>query len=393
MRTYEFVAVGANGATLKGREAAADEAQLDRELERRGAVLLRARVARSDGGRLRPRELIAFTSQLAVTVEAGVPLLEALEGLARRSAREESRVVIERLGRALRGGVSLFEALEKEPLTFPPLYIHSIRAAEASGALAPLLLRLSKHLEWQQGVRGTVRQALIYPAFLGAALMGLVTLMLTFLIPRLAALYPGGRGDLPVPTQIVMGVSDVVRGFAPWLAVLFVAAVVALLFLRRVPRFVQATHRVLLAVPAIGPVVHQVATSRFAAIAATLQSAGCEIRLVIDIAAASCGNAALGAALRRVGQSAQRGSTLHEGLSKEPLVDPLLTQLVAVGEATGNLDGCLARLAAWYDEEVPRQVKRFIALLEPTLLLISAVVVGFLLLAALLPIFKLYETL
>lgn len=393
MKSFEFVAVAADGTTLKGREDALDERQLDHNLDRRGVVLVRARQAQAEGGSLNTRELIAFTSQLSVTVEAGVPLLEALDGLARRSLRPDAQRVIERLAQALRGGASLSDAMEREPRSFPIVYRASVEAGEASGSLAPLLVRLAEHMEWQQGVRSTARQALIYPAFLGLALLGLVVLMLTFLIPRLSSLYPGGRADLPVPTQIVLGLSDQVQAFAPLLGAGAVLLAVAFVFLRRRRSFQVRFDRLLLRVPVLGSVLHQVATSRFASVASTLQAAGCDIKKVIEIAATSCGNAAIGASLERVGAAAQRGSSLTEGLSREPLADPLLVQLVAVGESSGDLDGCLARLASWYDQDVPRRVKRFLAVLEPALLLVSAVIVGFLLLATLLPIFKLYDTL
>lgn len=393
MKTFEYVAVAADGTTLKGREEALDERQLDRDLDRRGIVLVRARAARAEGGALTTRELIAFTSQLSVTVEAGVPLLESLDGLSQRSVRPEAQRVIERLTRALRAGASLSEAMEREPRSFPIVYRASVQAGEASGSLAPLLVRLAEHMEWQQGVRGTARQALIYPAFLGFALLGLVVLMLTFLIPRLASLYPGGRADLPVPTQIVLGLSDQVQALAPLLGGVFVVLVVVFLALRRRRSFQERFDRLLLRIPMLGSVMHQVATSRFASVASTLQAAGCDIKRVIEIAAASCGNAAIGASLERVGKAAQRGSSLSEGLKQESLADPLLVQLVAVGEASGDLDGCLARLASWYDQDVPRRVKRLLSVLEPGLLIVSALIVGFLLLATLLPIFKLYETL
>ncbi len=393
MRTFDFVAVGPDGATLRGREAATDEASLDQLLDRRGIVLVRARLAREDGGRLKTAELIAFTSQLAVTTEAGVPLLEAIDGFARRSRRREARLVLERIAQGLRAGAPLSEAMERESATFPVVYRASIRAGEASGSLGSLLLRLVAHIEWQQDVRAMVRKALVYPAFLGVALLGLVVLMLTFLIPRVASMYPDGRDGLPMPTKIVMGISDHVRSAAPWAAAFFVVAVVAWFFLRKQPRFQVVLHAGLLRIPGIGTILHQVATARFAGVAATLQAAGCEIGQVIRIAADGCGNAALAASFRRVGESIQRGETLSKGLDAEPLADPLLVQVVAVGESSGALDGCLARLAAWYDQDVPRRVRKFLAVFEPALLLASAAVVGFLLIAALLPIFNLYDKL
>lgn len=393
MKHYAILAVSPEGALVRSQELAASKRDLDHDLFQRGLVLVDAHEADHSGGRLQTRELIAFTTQLAVTVEAGVPLLEALEGIAKRATRQEYRRVLERLVLSLRSGLSLSEAMERESESFPVIYRASIRAGEASGSLPKLLRKLASYIEWQDEVRGTVRKALIYPAFLALALLGLVVLMLTFLIPRVVGLMPGGREQLPLPTRLVLTVSDLVLAGAPYAIGLAVTLAIAAYAMRRNQRWIEFVDRTLLRIPALGSMLHQVATSRFAAVASTLQAAGCEIRQVIAIGADSCGNAALAASFRRAGEAVQRGKTLTEGLERERLTDPLLLQLVAVGESAGDLDGCLQRLSAWYDQELPRRVKRFLAVLEPSLILVSALVVGFLLLAALLPIFKLYESL
>ncbi|NUP97311.1 MAG: type II secretion system F family protein, partial [Planctomycetaceae bacterium] len=142
-----------------------------------------------------------------------------------------------------------------------------------------------------------------------------------------------------------------------------------------------------------GKVARQLATSRFSATAGLLQSAGCDVFTVLHVAGSTCGNASMGAAFERVCERVRRGQTITQALEHEPGMDPMLVQMVAVGEKSGELDHCLERLAAYYDEEVPRIVRRFLALLEPTLLVGAGVIVGFILLAALAPIFKLYETL
>jgi type II secretory pathway component PulF len=308
-----------------------------------------------------------------------VPLLEALDGFAQRARRAAARRVLERLAQSLRAGSALSEAMEREFASFPLVYRASVRAGEASGSLGTLLRRLVAHIEWQQEVRATILKALVYPAFLVLALVGLVTLLLTFLIPRIATMYPGGRDALPWPTQVVLIGSDQLRAAAPWLAGIVVLCVCAWFVLRRERRFVEVQDGILLRVPGAG-------------VAATLQAAGCEIGQVIRIAADGCGNAAMAASFRRVGDSIQRGNTMTKGLEDERLTDPFLVQIVAVGESAGDLDGCLERLSTWYDQDVPRRVKRFMALFEPTMLLVSAAIVGFLILAALMPVFGLYES-
>ncbi len=393
MKTFDFVALTLEGATRQGREVAASLQELDERIEARGLTLLRATAISQAGGRMKAAEVIHFASQLAVTIQAGVPLLEALEAIARRSPRAGVRRVIERVLAGLREGASLSEAMDVEAASFPASFRAAVRAGEASGALGTVLERVARNLEWQASVRSTARQALIYPAILGLALVGLVVLMLTFLVPKLAAIYPGGSEDLPMPTQVVVGLSELLRAWWPAFVLPIGALVLGLPVLLRRPRIAEALDRFLLSLPGLGGVQRQISTARFASTAATLQSAGCDIAQVLSIAGETCGNRAMGAVFARTAKSAQQGHTLTEGLEGEPLADPLLVQLVAVGESAGDLDGCLARLAAWYDEEVPRRVKRFLAFLEPTLLLLSALTVGFLLLAALLPVFRLYDAL
>ena len=397
MRSFEFMALAADGRTVEGRELAASELQLDRELERRGLTLTRARAVVGAGAaaraRLRRDDLHALTTQLATVVAAGVPLVEGLDGIAQRLTRPEARKVVEGLAVGLRDGQRLSEAMERHARSFPFIYRASVRAAEASGALDKVLDRLARYLEWSRTMRATTIQALIYPAILAHALVGLVALLLYFVLPRLVKLFPGGRDSLPTQTRIVLGASDLLR--ENWIVVLLlvVGSVVAAVSAWRSTPWRRRLHGTLLRVPRLGQVVGQIATSRFAGTAATLQAAGCDVFTTLTVAADSCGNEALRQSFGEVAHAVRRGSTLTQAFERQPLIDPLLTQLVAVGERSGSLDACLERLVAYYDEEIPRRVRRFLALLEPALLLGAGGVVAFILLAALLPVFRLYETL
>lgn len=396
MNTYEYMAVGADGAAVSGRAAAADELELDRELERRGLVLARARVVasarRAITGRLAHDELIALTTQLATICSAGVHIVEGLESIGRRLSRAQSRALVEDLVHQLRAGSMLSEALERHPRSFPEVYRASVRAGEASGALDTVLARLAKHLEWSRGVRATAVQALIYPAILMLALVGLVAVLLYFVLPRIVTLFPGGREDLPAETRFVMAASDFSIANAPWIALGAVALVAAFIAARRTPRGRTAMDAAALKLPKFGRVAQQLAVARFASTASVLQEAGCDVFTVINVSGATCGNAAIGAAFARVSDRVRRGQTITQGLEAEPTMDPMLVQMVAVGEKSGELDRCLARLSSFYDDDIPRTVKRFLAVLEPSMLIAAGFVVGGIVLAALMPIFKLYES-
>jgi type II secretory pathway component PulF len=396
--TFEYSAVGADGALVVGRANARDELELDRELESRGATLASARTvtsARSSGGgRLNHVDLISLTTQLATISGAGVHIVEGLEGIAQRMARAASREVLEDVVKHLRAGLVLSEALDRHPRSFPDIYRASLRAGEASGSIDKVLLRLAKYLEWSRGIRGMAIQALIYPSILMLSLVGLVMLLLYFVLPRLLTLFPGGPEDLPEETRLVMGISNFVVGNALWLGLAAGFGIASFIVARRTPLGRERIDAFVLRLPGFGKVARQLATSRFSG---------------------HRGPAAIGG-LRRVHRAACRGLDLRQrldgrGLRARVRARPpaarrsrrrsstnrawtsMLVQMVAVGEKSGELDRCLERLAAYYDEEVPRIVRRFLALLEPTLLVGSGVIVGFILLAALAPIFKLYETL
>jgi general secretion pathway protein F len=267
----------------------------------------------------------------------------------------------------------------------------SIRAGEASGALDRVLERLTKYLEWERGMRATAVQALIYPAILMTSVFGLVLVLLYWVLPRILKVFPGGRAKLPMETRFVLAISDFLRDNTLTLALTAFALGSTLAWLARKPEFRCFVHGRLLAVPKLGLLVREIATSRFASTASTLQSAGCDVFTVLDISGRTCGNAALESAFRRASAAVRRGTTISEGLESERDVDPMLKQMIAVGEKSGELEQCLVRLVAHYDEEVPRAVKRFLSILEPALLFVSAGVVALILLAALLPIFELYE--
>jgi len=213
-----------------------------------------------------------------------------------------------------------------------------VRAGETSGALDTVLLRLAKHLEWSRAIKATATHAPIDPSILVCAL------------------------------------------------------VVGYCTARRRPRGAVVLAKAQLAVPKFGRVARQLAVSRFAATASVLQEAGCNVFTLLNVAGATCGNAALAASFSRVSERVRRGQTITHGLDAEPNMDSMLVQMVAVGELTGELDRCLSRLAAYYDDVIPRTLKRFLAVLEPSLLAAAGALVAVILLAARAPIFKLYET-
>lgn len=395
MKDFEYCAVDAGGTLVTTRGRARDVVDLDRELEAAGQTLVRARELRA-GWRARRRtldhgQLLALTTQLATVSSAGVPLVEGLESIGKRLSSQNARELVAEMVDGLRAGDSLSQVIERHPSAFPDLYRHTIVAGEASGALDRVLLRLARYLEWSRTMRATTTQALVYPAFLACAIGGLVVLLLVYVLPKILVLFPGGTADLPFETRVVVAASDFLRGNALVLSIALAVLVASSVACVRTPRGRELFHRALLAIPKLGPLLRQIATSRWASTAGILQSAGCDVFTVLDTANAACGNASLQAAFARSSERVRGGSTITAAFEREDVLDPLLVQMVGVGERSGELDTCLERLVAYYDDEVPRAVKRLLGVLEPLLLVGAGAVVAFILLAALLPIFDLYQ--
>lgn len=394
MKTFEYLATDTLGRPQNGRARAVDELELDRDLETQGLTLTQAKVVARErqrhNVRIKREELINLTTQLATVNSAGVPLVQGLQGIGQRSDSDRARQLVEEMVAGLQSGSTLSEVMGQHPRCFPQVYRASVEAGESSGAIDTVLRRMAKYLQWARGIRATTVQALVYPCILAVALFGLILTLLYFVLPRIIKLFPGGRADLPAPTRAVLGFSDFLTQNAGSLAVGGALGVVGLWATFSRPAGQRFMHRLLLKVPKIGRVCSQIATSKFASTASTLHSAGCDVFTVMTVAGQTCGNSALEAAFLKAAEDVRRGLTITESLEREPLIDSLLVQLVSVGEQSGDLGRCLASLAEYYDEEVPRAVKRMISMLEPAMLMGAGAVVAFILLATLMPIFSLY---
>jgi type II secretory pathway component PulF len=407
LKTWDFTALRASAKAvprsasrrgsperIKGRARASSELELDQELAAKGLVLLHARPASSRQGkkglRLERAELLRLMTQLAATVGGGLPLLDGLQGLGHRMETERGRLVVADLVAGLESGEGLSIAMARHPRAFPGVVVSSVRAGEASGELAKVLTEVARHLEGTANLRAQALQALLYPTILMSAVLGLVVVLLTYVLPRIVGLYPDGHAGLPLETRVVLELSDALVEHGLLLAGVLLASGAALLIARKRPAWRARLHAALLSLPRIGRLLGQIATARFASTASTLQAAGCDAFAMLRIAGDTCGNAALAGAFRRTSEGVRQGETLTSALERERLIDPLLVQMVSVGERTGDLDRCLQRVTAYYDEEVPRTVKRLVTLLEPLLLVAAGAVVAFILLAALLPLFDLY---
>lgn len=396
VKSWQYEAIGPEGP-VTGSERAANEVELDQVLARRGFTLVKAKsVGRdrtSESGRLGTDDLVTFTTQLATVLNAGVPIVDGMRDLATRMRNPKSRQVIGDVVRELEGGASLSQAMGSRPRSFPPIYRASVHAGELSGAMPQVLRRLAEHMEWTRGIRQTTTQALVYPAILGVAILGLITVLVTFLIPRVVGMFPGGADSLPSQTQQILALSNFVRG--NWIAILIAigGSIGGFMALMRSGAGRLWISDVILAIPRVGTVVQLFSTAKFASTAGILQNAGCSVTDVLEQSALAAGNARMQKSFQAASDHVQRGGTISESLTEQPHMDPLLLQMVAVGERSGDLGGCLDQLATHYDRELPRIVKWMLSLMEPALIFMGGGVVAYSLFAAFLPLLDMYDQL
>jgi type II secretory pathway component PulF len=395
LKTFEYQARKAGGGQVSGIISAPDELALDRELEAQGLYLTSAKTvsAAKSGGKvkLNSRELVTLTTQLSTLLAAGVPIVEGLRGLAPRMRTPGGREVVARLVDSIQAGRSLSESLDVFPDSFSKVYRASVRSGEFSGSLPKVLGNQASFLEWSAEIRSTTVQALFYPFMLMCAITGLVIVMITFVLPRIVGMMPGGEDSLPGPTRFLMQLSGFLTGNWIWILAGLAALSAGVWWALRQERFAVAVSRSLFSVPRLGELLGMLAVSRFSRTAATLQDAGCDMLRVLEVSGEACGNKAYAAAFTRARERVSGGDSLSDALQAESGMDPLLVQMTRVGEATGELDTCLGKLSSYYDKEVPRMVKWFLAMLEPAILISAGGVVAFILLAAILPMISLYE--
>lgn len=393
---FEYQALGQNGP-VAGRVRAASELELDRDLERQGLTLVKSKIVSGDsaakGAKLNTGDLVSFTSQVAMVISAGVPIVQGIRELSKRMPRADSRLVINDLVRELEAGGSLSQAMDIHSRSFPTVYRASVEAGELSGAMPQVLRRMAAYLEWARSIRQTTTQALVYPGMLCLAIVALVIVLITFVLPRIVKMFPGGPEDLPSQTRHLMQLSSFLTGNWPVIVGMLAAGLTSAVLWGRTATGRLFFSTVLMRVPRLGEVMRMLAISKFASTASTLQNAGCDIFSVLTLSSSACGNAVMQGAFGRVIERVRHGQPLTQAFEKEPGMDPMLVQMVGVGEQSGDLGTALEQLDDYYNKEVPRLVKWFMSLLEPAILVVAAVVVAYVLLAALLPVLDMYEKL
>lgn len=341
--------------------------------------------------RIRSSDVASATRQLAMLMNAGIALVPALAALQEQLGQHPLGAVIARIHDRINEGMSLTKALEEHPKVFSEVFVSMVSAGEASGELENVLVRLADVSEKRERLANKVRASLAYPAFMAVVGIGVVIFLLTFVIPSISKLFHDMHRELPWPTVALIAVSDFVKAYF-WL---IAGAVAGLIVLFRIwlatPPGRLAWDRITLRLPLFGDLFRKVAISRFARTLGTLMASGVSILEALNIVKRVVGNAALSDTLDQIKESVRQGDSITNPLRRSGIFPPIVCHMVGSGERGGNIEEGLLKVAEVYDNEVESSVTTLTSLLEPIMILALGVVVGFIVLAILLPIFEINQ--
>jgi type IV pilus assembly protein PilC len=345
------------------------------------------------GKKVNAKSLAVFTRQFSVMIDAGLPLVQCLDILGSQEEDKNFSAVIAQTRADVEAGASLADAMRKHPKSFDPLFTNMIAAGEAGGILDTILKRLATYIEKAVKLAGQVKSAMIYPVAVIAIAGIVVGVILWKVIPTFAALFQGLGADLPLPTRVVIALSNNLVKFFP---VIFVVAGAASYGIKQYYA-TESGRRVIdggvLKAPILGPIMRKIAVARFCRTLSTLISSGVPILDGLDITAKTAGNAIVEDAIMMTRKSIERGETISAPLKDTKVFPSMVTQMIGVGEATGALDTMLAKIADFYEEEVDTAVAGLLTLLEPLMIALLGGVVGGIVIAMYMPIFDLISKL
>jgi type IV pilus assembly protein PilC len=380
------------GARIKGRSLAPDEQTLRAELRRQGVAPSKIRKQRQGvkGGKVNPGDIAIFSRQLATMLGAGIPMVQAFEIVGAGHEKPAMQKLILDVKAEIEGGTSLHEALAKHPLYFDDLYVNLVEAGEQAGALESLLDKVATYKEKTEALKKKVKKALFYPASVLAVAVIVTVILLVFVIPQFEALYKGFGANLPAFTQFVIHVSDIVQHDGLFMAMVAGGGAWAFFYFKKRSKVMREfLDRLVLKLPVIGPILNKAAIARYARTLSTMFAAGVPLVEALDSVAGATGNIVYENAVLKMRDEVSTGQRLQRAMENTGLFPNMVNQMIAVGEESGSLDTMSGKVATFYEAEVDNAVDAMSSLLEPLIMVVLGVLVGGLVIAMYLPIFKL----
>jgi type IV pilus assembly protein PilC len=339
--------------------------------------------------KVKDKEVAIFARQLSVMIDAGLPLVQCLAAMAAHKENKTFKSVLHQVRNDLEGGSTLADAMRKHPKVFTPLFTSMVAAGEISGALDVILQRISFFIEKIVKLKRALKSAAIYPSVVMSVACGVVALILWKVVPVFKTLFEGLGVQLPLPTRIVIGMSNFVSDY-----IVFIAGAVGLLVLGISSYYKTGSGRrmidgLILRIPIMGEIFKKISTARFARTLSTLLVSGIPILEAMEITAKTTGNVVIQDAILKTRKSIEEGKTIAEPLGESGVFSTMVTQMVAVGEQTGELDSMLTKIADYFEEEVDATLANLLTILEPVLIVFLGVVIGGIIISMYLPLFSL----
>jgi len=400
MPVYTYRGVNRTGANVSGERVAQSKNELAAALRREQINVSKLSEKGKEfniptfGTGVDQKELAIFTRQFSVMIDAGLPLVQCLEILAGQQENKSFQKILNSVRGSVEGGATLSVSMKQHEKVFDALYYNMVEAGETGGILDTILQRLSSYIEKNVKLKRAVRSAMIYPvSVLGIAAL-VITLLLWKVVPIFVQLFNGLDVDLPLPTRIVIGLSNFVGSIYGLMVLVFlIAAGFAIKFWYGTPQGRMAIDRLLLRVPVVGPVLRKIAVARFTRTLGTLISSGVPILEGLDITARTSGNAVVEKAIVETRKAVEAGRSLVDPLKETDVFPGMVTQMIGVGEQTGAMDAMLQKIADFYEDEVDSAVKDMLTAIEPIMIVFLGGVVGGVVISMYLPLFSLISKL
>ena len=379
------------GQRVKGKSLAPDESALRLELRRQGIApsRIRKQAQATKGGKVTPGDIAVFSRQLATMLASGIPMVQAFEIVGSGSEKPALQKLILDIKADVEAGSSLHEALGKHPLYFDDLYVNLVEAGEQAGALESLLDKVATYKEKSEAIKKKVKKALFYPAAVLVVAFIVTIILLIFVIPEFQKLFEGFGANLPAFTMMVIRLSELVQHDGIFLALVAGAGVWTFLYFKKRSRKMrEMLDRIMLKFPIIGPILNKAAIARYARTLSTMFAAGVPLVEALESVAGACGNIVYEDAVMKMKDEVATGQRLQRAMEARGIFPNMVVQMIAVGEESGSLDTMSGKVATFYEAEVDNAVDAMSSLLEPLIMVILGVLVGGLVIAMYLPIFK-----
>ncbi len=399
---FKYKAVDLGGEVVEGHQVAETKDEVLSLLRSRGHTPVRVQSVEQEGmdvaemtlflPKVKSKDLAVFTKQLYTMLNAGMPLLTSLEVLEEQSENKTLSESLDEMANDVRTGEVLSIAMEKHKKVFPPLLISMVASGEMTGNLDGVLDKMSAHYDKETKINAKIKGALVYPAVLSIFAITVVIFLLTFVMPTFIGMFEGSGVPLPAPTRVLIAISDSIQRF--WC--LYILAIGGIVYAVRnyikTPEGKLRVDSILLKLPIIGSSLKKIATSRFTRTLSTLIGSGIPIVEAIEASGTVTGNMVVIKRLERVTEDIKKGTSLSKLLKRMDIFPPMMISMVGIGEESGALEEMLGKTADFYDDELEASLQRMVTLLEPLMIIVMGLIVGFIVISMMLPLFDMLQT-